>query len=112
MRTKEAQNKCAVYWGSNWIHYTCQNGLSKCHSGNFSVKHAPRFNGVIKIDGDQLRALIKADRYITFHKIAMTQLIKKNCLWYLWKLRYIKKFDSELPQTTSKADFIKRNMGY
>ncbi|KZC14623.1 Histone-lysine N-methyltransferase SETMAR [Dufourea novaeangliae] len=87
----------------------CQNWFSKFRSGNFDVKDTTRFERPVKVDEDQIKALVEANRRITTREFAgRLNLSNSTVHVYLKQLSIVSKLDIWGPQVLKERDLIRR----
>ncbi|XP_018057226.1 PREDICTED: histone-lysine N-methyltransferase SETMAR-like [Atta colombica] len=123
-KATEAREKLRRICGRNVVRkQQCQNWFARFRDGDFSVKDAHRSDRPSKIDDDEMKALVQANKHSTVRELATAlkvsvgsvhghlkslSFVKKLDVWILHELKEIHLTNERLrlPQTRRKRSIL------
>ena len=98
-KATEARKKLRWVYGRNVVKKRqCQNWFTRFRNGDFSVKDAHRSGRPSKIDDDEMKALVQANKHLTVRELATALKVSVGSVHdHLKSLGFVKKLDVWVP---------------
>ncbi|XP_012061536.1 PREDICTED: histone-lysine N-methyltransferase SETMAR-like [Atta cephalotes] len=109
-KATEAREKLRRVYGRNVIKKRqCQNWFARFHDSDFSVKDAHCSDRPSKIDDDEMKALVQANKHSTIRKLAAALKVSAgNVHDHLKSLGFVKKLDVWVPHELKEIHLMNR----
>jgi len=107
-KATEAREKLRRVYGRK---RQCQNWFARFRDGDFSVKDAHRFGRPSKIDDDEMKALVQANKHSTVRELATVLKVSvRSVHGHLKSLGFIKKLDVWVPHELKEIHLMNERL--